>query len=153
MHSVYLTYNPSANIFKTCLKIILGRHVSCVCQHMPAHASVYRLSCNPQVACSASDWQDSNFESCVWKRVSCHSSHHPQEVLLSQYCLHVHKGGLSPINFISFVNYSGMYVMGIRWTSHLLHKIVRYSSSYAQLKRLSAYYTSVRVIFSHVVIR
>ena len=29
------------------------------------------------VACSASDRQGSNFESCVWRTVSSHSSHHP----------------------------------------------------------------------------
>ena len=36
-----------------------------------------------EVACSASDRQGSNFESCVWRTVSSHSSHHPQEVLLA----------------------------------------------------------------------
>ena len=55
-----------------------------------------------EVACSASDRQCSNFESCVWKTVSSQSSHHPQEVLLAQFSLYVHKGGLSPIHFISF---------------------------------------------------
>ena len=35
-----------------------------------------------EVACSASDRQGSNFESCVWRTVSSHSSHHPQEVNL-----------------------------------------------------------------------
>ena len=55
-----------------------------------------------EVACSASDRQGSNFESCVWKTVSSQSSHHPQEVLLAQFSLYVHKGGLSPIHFISF---------------------------------------------------
>ena len=48
------------------------------------------------VACSASDRQGSNFESCVWKTVSSQSSHHPQEVLLAQFSLYVHKGGLKP---------------------------------------------------------
>ena len=48
------------------------------------------------VACSASDRQGSNFESCVWRTVSSHSSHHPQEVLLAQFSLYVHKGGLKP---------------------------------------------------------
>ena len=38
-----------------------------------------------EVACSASDRQGSNFESCVWRTVSSHSSHHPQEVLLAQF--------------------------------------------------------------------
>ena len=49
-----------------------------------------------EVACSASDRQGSNFESCVWRTVSSHSSHHPQEVLLAQFSLYVHKGGLKP---------------------------------------------------------
>ena len=31
-----------------------------------------------KVACSASDRQGSNFESCVWRTVSSQSSHHPQ---------------------------------------------------------------------------
>ena len=52
-----------------------------------------------EIACSASDRQGSNFESCVWRTVSSHSSHHPQEVLLAQFSLHVHKGGLKPDSF------------------------------------------------------
>ena len=58
-----------------------------------------------EVACSASDRQGSNFESCVWRTVSSQSSHHPQEVLLAQFSLYVHKGGLKPdsFHFISFV--------------------------------------------------
>ena len=49
-----------------------------------------------EVVCSASDRQGSNFESCVWRTVSSQSSHHPQEVLLAQFSLYVHKGGLKP---------------------------------------------------------
>ena len=52
-----------------------------------------------EVACSASDHQGSNFESCVWRTVSSQSSHHPQEVLLAQFTLYVHKGGLKPDSF------------------------------------------------------
>ena len=52
-----------------------------------------------EVACSASDRQGSNFESCVWKTVSSQSSHHPQEVLLAQFSLYVHKDGLKPDSF------------------------------------------------------
>ena len=56
-----------------------------------------------EVACSASDRQGSNLESCVWKTVSSQSSHHPQEVLLAQFSLYphvyVHKGGLKPDSF------------------------------------------------------
>ena len=57
-----------------------------------------------EVACSASDRQGSNFESCVWRTVSSQSSHHPQEVLLAQFSLYVHKGGLKPdsFHFLSF---------------------------------------------------
>ena len=52
------------------------------------------------IASSASDGQGSNCESCVWRAVSSHSSHNPQEVLLGQSSLYVHKGGLKPDSFI-----------------------------------------------------
>ena len=55
-----------------------------------------------EVACSASDRQGSNFEFCVWRTVSSQSSHHPQEVLLAQFSLYVHKGGLKPDSFHFF---------------------------------------------------
>ena len=48
------------------------------------------------VAYSASDLQGLNFESCVRRAVSSHSSHHSQEVLLAQFNLYVHKCGLKP---------------------------------------------------------
>ena len=51
------------------------------------------------IACSASDRQGSNFESSVWRTVSSQLSHHPQEVLLAQFSLYVHKGGLKPDSF------------------------------------------------------
>ena len=49
-----------------------------------------------EVACSASDLQGLNFESCVWRAVS---SHHPQEVFLARFSLYVHKSGLKPDSF------------------------------------------------------
>ena len=52
-----------------------------------------------EVACSASDRQGPNFESCVWRTVSSQSSHHPQEVRLAQFSLYVYKGGLKPDSF------------------------------------------------------
>ena len=57
-----------------------------------------------KVSCAAPDRQGSNFKSCVWRTVSSQSSHHPQEVLLAQFSLYVHKGGLKPdsLHFISF---------------------------------------------------
>ena len=64
-----------------------------------------------EVACSASDRQGSNFESCVWRTVSSQSSHHPQEVLLAQFSLYVHKGGLKPDSFFL-----------MRWTHAVCNK-------------------------------
>ena len=55
-----------------------------------------------EVACSASDRQGSNFESCVWTTVSSQSFHHPQEVLMAQFSLYVHK-----VRFISFQCFQG----------------------------------------------
>ena len=43
-----------------------------------------------EVAYSASDLQGLNFESRVWRAVSSHLSHHPQEVSLAQFSLYVH---------------------------------------------------------------
>ena len=40
--------------------------------------------------------QGFSFESCVWRPVSSHSSHHPQKVLLAQFSLYVHKSSLKP---------------------------------------------------------
>ena len=62
-----------------------------------------------EIAFSASDRQGSNFESCVWRTVSSQSSHHPQEVLLAQFslCVHKHdKGGLKPDSF-HFISLGG----------------------------------------------
>ena len=65
----------------------------------PRVKSIVGSICDREVACSASDRQGSNFESCVWRTVSSHSSHHPQEALLAQFCLYVDKGGLKPDSF------------------------------------------------------
>ena len=67
--------------------------------HPRVKVSVVGSSRDREVACSASDRQGSNFESCVWRTVSSQSSHHPQEVLLAQFSLYVHKGGLKPDSF------------------------------------------------------
>ena len=52
-----------------------------------------------EVACSASYLQGLNFESCVWKAVSSHSFHHPQEVLLPYLSMYAHKSGIKPDSF------------------------------------------------------
>ena len=67
-----------------------------------------------EVACSVSDRQGSNFESCVWRTVSSQSSHHPQEVLLAQFSLYVHKGGLKPDSFHLLMRYSHAGIMRVR---------------------------------------
>ena len=36
-----------------------------------------------KVACSASDLQGLNLNSCDWRAVSSHSSHHPQQIILA----------------------------------------------------------------------
>ena len=63
-----------------------------------------------EVACSASDRQGSNFESCVWRTVSSQSSHHPQEVFLAQFSLYVHKGGLKPDSFHFIFRFEKLWV-------------------------------------------
>ena len=57
-----------------------------------------------EVACSASDVHCLNFEFSV-SGGQCHH-HHPQEVLLAQFSLYVHKSGLKAdsFHFISFVS-------------------------------------------------
>ena len=67
--------------------------------HPRVKVSIVGSLCDREVACSASDRQGSNFESCVWRTVSSQSSHYPQEVLLAQFSLYVHKGGLKPDSF------------------------------------------------------
>ena len=53
-----------------------------------------------EVAFSTSDRQGTNCESCVWRAVSSHSFHHPQELLLAQFSLYVHKSGITSHSFI-----------------------------------------------------
>ena len=61
--------------------------------HSRVEVSIVGSLRDREVACSASDRQGSNFESCVWRAVSSHSSHHnPQALLMAQYSLCVHKG-------------------------------------------------------------
>ena len=67
--------------------------------HPSGKVSIVESLRDREVACSASDRQGSNFESCVWRTVSSQSSHHPQEVLLAQFSLYVYKGGLKSDSF------------------------------------------------------
>ena len=67
--------------------------------HPSVKVSIVSSLRDREVACSASDRQGSNFESSVRRTVSSHSSHHPQEVLLVQFSLYVHKDGIKPDSF------------------------------------------------------
>ena len=49
-----------------------------------------------EVACTASDLQSLNVESCVWRALS---SYHSQEVILAQFSLYVHKSGQKSDSF------------------------------------------------------
>ena len=81
-----------------------------------------------EVACSASDRQGSNFESCVWRTVSSQSPHHPQEVLLAQLSLYVHKSGLKPDSFHYIYYNQGIWpILQLVWGyKFLLHKKLIY---------------------------
>ena len=82
-----------------------------------------------EVACSASDRQDSNFESCVWREVSSQSSHHPQEVLLAQFSLYVHKGGLKPDSF-HFIGQFQEHLQGFIYVKLLYRLFQKKSACY-----------------------
>ena len=91
-----------------------------------------------EVACSASDCQGSNFESCVWRTVSSQSSHQPQEVLLAQFSLYVPKGGRKPDSFHFFFTSYSLFVQSFRITmytmySHVLICITMYSHMLPQI--------------------
>ena len=76
-----------------------------------------------EVACSASDRQGSNFESCVWRTVSSQSSHHPQEVLLAQFSLYLHKSGLKPDSFHLRRWFHVMYTVAWLVSSEIRHGV------------------------------
>ena len=80
--------------------------VSAVCKkqkmflpHPRVKVSIVGSLRDREVACPTSDRQGSNFESCVWRTVSSQSFHHPQEILLAQFSIYVHNGGLKPDSF------------------------------------------------------
>ena len=77
-----------------------------------------------------------DFESCVWRTVS-QSSHHPQEVLLAQFSLYVHKGGLKPDSF-HFI-FSGHKGTG--------HSIPRLGAAYYSGSTLNYHCKNLGVIF------
>ena len=86
-------YMLTCKVNRYCLLALLGGFYCCL---FPQNTGSLR---DREVTCSTSDRQGSNFESCVWRTVSSQSSHQPQDVLLAQFSLYVHKGGLKPDSF------------------------------------------------------
>ena len=68
-------------------------------QHMGGRPGVV-AACHVRGSVLGFRRHDSNFESCIWRVVSTDLSHHPQEVLLAQFSLYVHKGDLNLHSFI-----------------------------------------------------
>ena len=88
--------------------------------HPRVKVSIVGSLCDREIACSASDRQGSNFKSCVWRTVSYQSSHHPQEVLLAQFSLYVHKSGLKPDSFhfcLTYKSHSYPFAAANRFTT------------------------------------
>ena len=73
--------------------------------HLRVKVSIVGSLRDREVACSASDSQGSNWESCVWRAVSFQLSHYPQDVILAQFSLYMHKGGLKPDSFHLFPSF------------------------------------------------
>ena len=74
-----------------------------------------------EVACSASDRQGSNFESCVWRAVSSQSSHYPQEVFLAQFSLYVHKSCLNPDSSNFFDDYASEKYLNLHFIPNIIY--------------------------------
>ena len=70
--------------------------------------SIVGIPRHREVGCSASDLQGLNFKLCVRRAVS---SDHPQEVLLAQFSLCVHKSGLRPDSFHQFAIFFMFYAL------------------------------------------
>ena len=105
-----------------------------------------------EVACSASDRQGPNFESCVSRTVSSHSSHHPQEVLLAQFSLYVHKGGLKPYSFHFILpNEISFYIINAEIHNVPCGRTVEYNKlNFVRIRR--ALETQVRHIMSNTIL-
>ena len=80
-----------------------------------------------EIVCSASDLQGLNLESCVWRAVSSHSSPLPQDDLLAQFSLYVHKSGLKPDSFHFILQeadnrqLSAIFILCLHITSCIIH--------------------------------
>ena len=110
-----------------------------------------------EVACSASDRQGSNFESCVWRTVSSQSSHHPQELLLAQFSLYVHKGGLKPDSFhfifCLLILYNGPLIRFSCIIFRYNGLVFRYSGRVFRYNRLLIRYNGILIHYNGILFR
>ena len=82
--------------------------------------------------------QGSNFESCVWRAVSSHSSHHPQDVLAAQFSLYVHKGGLK-LHLFYFIRPCIYVALGTYQSSLIVSEHLFVISKHVKLSKLNKY--------------
>ena len=95
-----------------------------------------------EVACSASDRQGSNFESCVWRTVSSHSSHHPQEVLLAQFSRYVHIGA------IHFTSMKEIYILGMKQSQQQEKILQNKTKFYIEIWLHVQYFQQIIILFT-----
>ena len=107
-HSIRVEYSPDIGLPSIAISVVWKKQKMFL-PHPRVKLSIVGSLRDQELACSASDHQGANFESCGWRTVSSHSSHHPQQVLLAQFRLYVHKGGLNPDSF-HFYFYIAMIV-------------------------------------------
>ena len=87
------------------LRVLMGGGprvvVSTAALHAKVRSSVPGLGGlkKKKMRCSVLGLRPPGLEFCVWRAVSFHSSHHPQDVLLAKFSLYVHKGSLNPDSF------------------------------------------------------
>ena len=93
-----------------------------------------------EVACSSSDLQGLNFESCVWRAVSSHSSHHPQEALPAQFRMYVHKSGIKPDSFHFYLVRDLLFFV-LSWMRNF--KVIKMQSNKNVINRNSSYHRSI----------
>ena len=96
----------------------------------------------------SSDRQGSNFDSCVWRTVSSHSSHHPQEVLLAQLSLYVHKGGLKP-DIFHFLSDPVLFLINIKMCDNIRHLVSTTTLYMLTQMGLSMAHTSMALCTQH----
>ena len=106
--------------------------------HPRVNVSIVGSLRDREVACSASDRQGSNFESCVWRTVSSQSSHHPQEVLLAQFSLYVHKGGLKPDSFHLQCSVRFTHITPGHWTCSFMYHFNSLFGAYSTCSHFGA---------------